>query len=88
MLSLSNDTLEHSLSGQGNKKIHGNSRDDIDSSYVSSKRGRGLASTEDCVNTNIRHLEDNLKKSEGILNTATRSKTQNIIINKATITKN
>ena len=58
-------------------------RDDVDRLYVLRKEGeRGLASTEDNVDTSIRSIEDNLK-----LITATRNNTNNTRINRTTKTK-
>ena len=63
-------------------------RDDVDRLYVSRKEGgRGLASTEDSVDTSIQRLEDYIQKHEGGIITATRNKTENTMNNRMTITR-
>ena len=65
-----------------------NPRDDIDRLFVSRKEGgRGFASIEDSVDTPIRCLEDDIKKSQKRLIIATRNRTNNTKINKTTITR-
>ena len=60
-------------------------RDDVDKQYTPRKEGgRGITSIED---TSIRRLEDYIKKSKETLITATRSNTNNIRINRTTITR-
>ena len=62
-------------------------RDDVDSLYVSRKKGeRGLASIEDSVDTSIR-LEDYIEKHERGLISAIRNNTDNTIDNRMTITR-
>ena len=63
-------------------------RDDVDRLYVSRKEGgRELASIEDSVDASIQRLKDYIKKHDGVLITATRSKTENTMNNRMTITK-
>ena len=63
-------------------------RDDVDKQYVPRKeKGRGLASTEDSVDTSIQRLEDYIKKHERGLITAIRNNTDNTIDNRITITR-
>ena len=60
-------------------------RDDVDRQYVSKKEGgRGLASTEDCVDASIQRLEDYIEKHEGGLTTAIRNDTDKTIDNRMT----
>ena len=68
-----------------NKALH--PRDDVDRLYVSRKEwGRGLSSIEESVDASIQRLEDNIKKPEGGLITATRNDTDNSKVNGMTIT--
>ena len=65
-----------------------NLRDDVDRLYVSRKEGgRGLASTEDSVNTSIQRLKDNREKHKGGLITAIRNDTDYTMANRMTITR-
>ena len=51
-------------------------RDDVDRQYVSRREGgKGLASTEDSVDTSIQRLEDNIEKCERRLIKATKNNT-------------
>ena len=55
-------------------------RDDVDRLYVSRKEGgRGLASTEDTVDTSIQRFEDYIEKHERVLITTIRNDTDNTI---------
>ena len=52
-------------------------RDDLDRRYVSRKYGgRGIASTEDCVDASIQRLKDYIQKHDGRLITAIRNETE------------
>ena len=63
-------------------------RDDVDILYESWKEGgRGLASTEDSVDTSIQWLEDYIEKRRGRLVIATRNNTDNTRNNRTTITR-
>ena len=63
-------------------------RDDIDRLYVSGKEGgRGLTSIENSTDTSIRRLEDYIEKQGERLITATRNNTDNMRINRMTITR-
>ena len=63
-------------------------RDDVDRLYVSRKKGgRGLASTEDSVDTSIQRLEDYTQKHDGGLFIAIRNNTDNTMDNRMTITR-
>ena len=63
-------------------------RDDVDRLYVSRKgEGRGLAGTEDSVDSSVQRLEDYIEKRGGRLITATRNNTDNMRTNRTTITK-
>ncbi len=65
-----------------------NPKTTLTNKYVSRKEGgRRLASIEDSVDTSIRRLEDNRKKSKEKLITATKSNTINTRINRTTITR-
>ena len=55
--------------------------------YVSRKGGRRLANIEGSVDTSIRRLEDNIKKSKERLITAARNNTNNTRINRIAITR-
>ena len=62
--------------------------DDVDRLYVSRKEGgRGLASTEDTVDTSVQRLEDYIEKHEGGLITAIRNETDSTIDNRMTINR-
>ena len=64
-----------------------NPRDDVDSRYVSRKKGgRGLASIEGSVDASIQGLEDYIQKHERGLITATRNAAENTMNNRMTIT--
>ena len=53
-------------------------KDNVDTLFVSrKKRGRGLAIIENCVETTIQRLEDNIEKHKGGLITTTRNDTDN-----------
>ena len=68
------------------KSLH--PRDDVDRLYVSKKEGgRGLTSIEEPVDASIQRLEDYTKKRREGLITATRNNTNNMRINKTTITR-
>ena len=61
--------------------------DDVDRLYIPRKEGgRGLASTEDSVDSSIQRLEDYIEKHERGLITATRNITDNKIDNRMTKT--
>ena len=62
-------------------------RDKVDRLYVSSKRGRELASIEDSVSPSIQRLQDSIEKRGGRPITATRNKTDNTRIISKTITR-
>ena len=63
-------------------------RDNVDRLYVPRKEGgRGLASTEDSVDTSIQRLEDYIEKYERGLITDIRNITDNTIDNRMTITR-
>ena len=63
-------------------------RDDIDRSYVSKKEGgRGIAITEDSVDSSIQRLEDYIENHEGGMITAIRNDTDNTMDNRMTITR-
>ena len=63
-------------------------KDDIDRLYVSRKEGgRGLASIKDSVDALIRELEDYIKKSKGRLIRVAKNSTDNMKINRTTISK-
>ena len=51
------------------------------------KGGRGLASTQDSVDTLIQRLEDYIKKYSGRLVTVTSNNTDNTSINRTKITR-
>ena len=62
--------------------------DGISRLYMSRKEGgRGLASIEDSVDVSIWQLEENIKKCQKRHITATRNSTDNININRTTITR-
>ena len=63
-------------------------RDDTDRLYVSrNEAGRGFASIEDSVDTSIRGLKDNIKKSKERLITAAKNNKNNKKINRTTVTR-
>ena len=63
-------------------------RDDVDRLYVSRKEGgRGLARTEDSVDTSIQRLEDYIEKHERVLIIAIRNDTDDTIVDKMTTTR-
>ena len=62
-------------------------RDGVDRLYVSRKRGRELASTEDSVDASIQRLGDYKKKREERLITGTRNNTDNTGSNRTTTTR-
>ena len=63
-------------------------RDDVDRLHVSRKEGgRGLASTEDCVDASIQRLEDHIEKHGGGLITTIRKDTNNTMDNRMAITR-
>ena len=63
-------------------------RDDIDRLYILRKEGgRGLASTEDSVDTSIQRLQDYVEKHEGGLITPTRNNADNMKTTRMTITR-
>ena len=78
-----------STNGPEDKKANGalHQKDDIDRLFVSRKGGGRLASIEDSVDASIWGLEDNIKKSKERLITATIKNTDNIKINRTTITR-
>ena len=63
-------------------------RDDVNRRYVSRKQGgRGLAGTEDSVDTSIKRLEDYIQKHDGGLITAIRIDNDNTMDNRMTMPK-
>ena len=63
-------------------------RDDVDRLYVSRKEGRrGLTCIKDIIDTSIKRLEDYIEKRGERLITATRTNTDNAMINRMTITR-
>ena len=58
----------------------------ISTDYVTKKEGRGIASTKDSFEAFIQRLEDNIKKREGRLITATINNTENTSSNRTKIT--
>ena len=63
-------------------------RGDVDRLYASRKEGgRGLASTEDSIDTSIRRLEDYIEKRRGILIMATGNNIDDTSISGIEITR-
>ena len=68
------------------KELH--PRNDVDRLYVSKKEGgRGLASIENSVNASIQRFEDYRENHEGGLITDIKNDTDNMVINRMTITR-